>query len=59
MIENQTNKKIKVLMTDNGLEFCNSKFDSFCKESRILRYRTITYTLQQNCIVERMNRYLL
>lgn len=44
MIENQTNKKVKALRTDNGLEFCNFEFNSFCKEVEILRHRTITYT---------------
>lgn len=59
LIENQTNMKIKALRTDNGLEFCNSDFDTFCKESGILRHRTVTYTPQQNGVAERMNRYLL
>lgn len=29
MVENQTDKKLKVLRTDNGLEFCNARFDNF------------------------------
>ncbi|TXG72686.1 hypothetical protein EZV62_001265 [Acer yangbiense] len=29
-VENQTSKTIKVLRTDNGLEFCNEEFNSFC-----------------------------
>ena len=28
LIENLTDKKIKTLRTDNGLEFCNEEFDS-------------------------------
>lgn len=44
MIENQTNKKVKVLKTDNGLKFCNFEYHSFCKETGILRNRTVTYT---------------
>ncbi|KAL2480186.1 Integrase catalytic domain-containing protein [Abeliophyllum distichum] len=59
LIDNQTDKKIKVLRTDNGLEFCNFKFDSFYKVSGILRHRTTTYTLQQHGIAERMNRTIL
>ncbi|KAK1363414.1 hypothetical protein POM88_038975 [Heracleum sosnowskyi] len=31
LLENQTGKKIKRLRTDNGLEFCSSEFDEFCK----------------------------
>ena len=30
-VENQLDKKLKTLRTDNGLEFCNSEFDNFCK----------------------------
>lgn len=36
MNKNQTNKRVKALWINNGLEFCNLKFDSLCKESRIL-----------------------
>ena len=31
-VENQTGKKIKTLRIDNDLEFCNQRFDSFCKK---------------------------
>ena len=31
LVENQTNKKIKVLRTDNGGEFCSREFEQFCK----------------------------
>ncbi|KAL5574232.1 hypothetical protein UlMin_023829 [Ulmus minor] len=31
LIENQSNKRVKVLRTDNGLEFCNVSFDDYCK----------------------------
>ena len=30
LVENQTGKKIKKLMTDNGLMFCESEFNEFC-----------------------------
>lgn len=32
MIENRTNKKIKYLRTDNGLEFLNARFNTLCKD---------------------------
>lgn len=32
LIENQTNKKIKVLWTNNGLEFCNNLLSDYCKK---------------------------
>ena len=59
LVENQVNKKIKVLRTDNGLEFCNLKFDEYCKKNGIERHRTCTYTPQQNGVAERMNRTLM
>ena len=31
LIENKTGKKIKPLRIDNGLEFCESKFNEFCE----------------------------
>ena len=59
LVENQMNKKVKVLRTDNGLEFCNAKFDDHCKTYGIERHRTCTYTPQQNGVAERMNRTLM
>ena len=58
-IENQTGKKIKVLRTDNGGEFCENKFEKFCKECGIARQKTTPYTPQQNGVAERMNRSLM
>ena len=56
LIENQTGRKIKRLRTDNGLEFCNEEFNSFCKAEGIARHRTVVCTPQQNGVAERMNR---
>lgn len=44
MVENQTGKKIKKLRSDNGLEFCNFRFDIMCRENGIMRHKTIAYT---------------
>ena len=51
LVENQTEKKIKVLRTDNGGEFC--------KKCGIERKKTTPYTPQQNGVVKRMNRTLM
>lgn len=59
LVENQVNKKVKCLRTDNGLEFCNSAFDGFCKQHGIERHRTCAYTPQQNGVAERMNRTIM
>ena len=37
LVENQTEKKIKVLRTDNGGEFCSREFEEFCKKCGIAR----------------------
>jgi len=46
MIERQTEKKVKVLRTDNGGEFCLDAFDDYCKKEGIVRHHTIPYTPQ-------------
>jgi hypothetical protein len=37
LVENQTEKIIKVLRTDNGREFCRNEFEEFCKKCGISR----------------------
>lgn len=59
LVEVQTERKVKKLRADNGLEFCNGPFNQFCKENGIARHLTIPGTPQQNGLVERMNRTLL
>ena len=54
-MENQTEKKIKALRTDNGGELCRKEFEEFC----IARQKTTPYTPQQNGVAERMNRTLM
>jgi transposase InsO family protein len=59
LMENLTDKKVKTLRTDNGLEFCNSEFDTFCTREGIQRHKTVRLTPQQNGVAKRMNRTLL
>ncbi|KAH9668238.1 hypothetical protein KPL70_021339 [Citrus sinensis] len=59
LVENQTGKKVKKLRTDNGLEFCNQQFGSYCANEGIMRHRTVKNTPQQNGLAERMNRTLM
>ena len=59
LVENQTNKRVKVLRKDNGLEFCNEEFEMFCKNQGILRHKIVRNTPQQNSLAGRMNRTLL
>jgi hypothetical protein len=59
LVENQTEKKIKVLRTDNDGELYGNEFEEFCKKCGIARHKTTPYTPQQNGVVERMNRTLM
>ena len=59
MIENQTNRKIKKLRTNNGLGFCNEDFNSYCVENSIFRHRICIITPQQNGLAECMNRIIM
>jgi len=59
LVENQIGTKLKVLRTDNDLEFVSEQFNEFCMKRGIKRHRTVTYTPQQNGLAERMNRTLL
>jgi IS30 family transposase len=57
-LENQIGRKVKVIRTDNGIEFCFAEFDRFCKND-IERHKTTPYTPQQNEVVEHMNKMLM
>jgi transposase InsO family protein len=59
LVENQIDKKIKVLRTDNDGEFCGKEFDQFCKQFGITCETTTPYTPQQNGVYERMNIMLM
>jgi hypothetical protein len=59
LVENQKEKRIKVLRTDNGGDFCENEFEEFCKKCSIERKKTAPYTPQQNGVAERMNRTLM
>eukprot|EP00253_Pinus_taeda_P028998 PITA_28998 len=59
LVENQTEKKIKVLRIDNRGEFCNKEFEEFCNKCGIARQKTTPYTPQHNRVAERMNKTLM
>uniref|UniRef100_A0A0A1X768 Retrovirus-related Pol polyprotein from transposon TNT 1-94 n=1 Tax=Zeugodacus cucurbitae TaxID=28588 RepID=A0A0A1X768_ZEUCU len=59
MVENQTQKTIKKLRSDNGTEYTNNKFSEFLKECGIKRQLTVPYTPQQNGVAERVNRTIV
>lgn len=55
-VEKNSEKKIQVLRTDRGGEFCSKKFSSYCEDSGISRHFTAPYSPQQNGVAERRNR---
>ena len=59
LVENQIEKRIKFLRTENGGEFCGNESEEFCKKCGITRQKTTPYTPQQNGVAERMNMTLM
>lgn len=57
-MENQFGKKIKILRTDNGLEYLNNTFKKYLLGFGIIHQTTASYTPEQNGLAERMNRTL-
>lgn len=57
--ENQLNKKIKVLRTDNGLEYINASFKAVCEKNGIIHQKSCAYVHEQNGVAERMNRTIV
>ena len=47
LIENQTNRKLKTLRIDNGLELCSDEFNKYCEVNDILRHITVRNTPQK------------
>ena len=52
-IENQINRRIKILRSDNGGEFCGFNFEKFLMEEGIIHQKTIPKTPEQNGVAER------
>ena len=56
-VHTQLTVKLKILRSDNGLEFISLK--PFLSTHGILLQNSCSYTPQQNCVVERKHRHLL
>ena len=52
-------KKVNILRTDNGGEYCSKEFNSYLKEKGITHQTTVPHNPAQNGVAERMNRTLL
>ena len=56
LVEDQSNRKIKYLISDNGGGFTSNEFNDFCEIHGIKRQFWATKTPQQNGVVERKNK---
>jgi len=52
-------KKIKVLRSDNGVEYTDKDFTNFCAKEGIKREWTTPYNLEQNGVAEQKNRTIV
>jgi transposase InsO family protein len=59
LIENLSQRKIKILSSDNGGEYTSKEFVSFCRDAEIKRELTTPYNPHQNGVVERKNRTIM
>jgi hypothetical protein len=59
LIENLSERKIKILRSDNGGEYTSKEFVNFCKDVGIKRKLTTPYNPQQNGVAKRKNRTTL
>ncbi|GJZ12609.1 putative ribonuclease H-like domain-containing protein [Tanacetum coccineum] len=58
-IENQVDKKVKIIRCDNGTEFKNKVMSEFCEQKGIKTEFSVATTPQQNGVAERRNRTLI
>ena len=56
MVTNMTEKKIKILRSDNSGEYTSKEFSNYLKKNGIQQQLSVLRTPQQNGIAERMNR---
>lgn len=56
-VENQLDKKIKVVRSDRGGEY-STPLNEFCSQNGIIHQTTAPYSPQQNGVAERKNRTL-
>jgi hypothetical protein len=58
-IQTQYGAVVKVLKSDNGIEYTNRMFGKYLSAQRIHHHTTYSYTPAQNGVAERNNRHLL
>ena len=56
LFENERNRKIKCLRSNNGDEFTSNEFNEFCEKHGIKRQFSAAKIPEQNGVAERRNR---
>ena len=59
LLSNTTGKRVKVLRSDNGGEYCSGAFTEYLKQQGIRHQTTVPYSPAQNGLAERINRTLV
>jgi transposase InsO family protein len=59
LIKNLSERKIKILRSDDGGEYASKEFVNFCKDVGIKRELTTPYNPQQNGVAKRKNRTIM
>jgi transposase InsO family protein len=59
LIENLSERKIKILRSDNGGGYTSKEFVIFCRDVEIKRYLTTPYNPQQSGVAERKNKTIM
>jgi transposase InsO family protein len=59
VVENQNERKIKILRSDRGGEYFPTELTLYCEENDIIHQTSAPYTPQQNGLAKRKNRTLV
>ena len=59
LVEKDTRKHVKALMSDNGGEYISNEFKKFCSKEGIQRELISPHNPQQNGVTERKNRTIV
>ena len=53
MMETQTGRKVKIFMSDNGLEFCNAELSTYFESKGVIHQKSSPYCPETNGRIER------
>eukprot|EP00252_Welwitschia_mirabilis_P002409 TRINITY_DN1235_c0_g1_i6.p1 TRINITY_DN1235_c0_g1~~TRINITY_DN1235_c0_g1_i6.p1 ORF type:complete len:1428 (+),score=264.56 TRINITY_DN1235_c0_g1_i6:585-4868(+) len=59
MVSTQFDAKVKILRSDNGLEYMDKNFGAYLESNGIIHQTSCAYTSEQNGVAERKNRHIL